>query len=236
MKKTLVLSLFILAIFVTGCKKKDSDEKLAPGVHKVTVLETIPVSSYTYARVNDNDKEVWTAFSKREVKVGAVLYFSKYMELENFSSKELNKTFPKILFVDDISEQPAGQQPAPTAQGNAMQQQPQKPVIEKQVIKVAKAAGGITIAQLYEGLKSYDGKTVKIAGKVVKYNEGIMNRNWVHIQDGTGNNDSFDLTVTTNEQVRVNDVVTFEGKISLNKDFGYGYSYKVLLEDAKKSK
>jgi hypothetical protein len=31
----------------------------------------------------------------------------------------------------------------------------------------------------------------------------------------------------------VGDILIFEGKPSLNKDFGYGYSYKLLLEYAR---
>ena len=60
-----------------------------------------------------------------------------------------------------------------------------------------------------------------------------MDRNWIHIQDGTSDNGNFDLTITTNEEVVVNDVVVFKGKITLNKDFGAGYSYEVIMEEAK---
>jgi hypothetical protein len=60
-----------------------------------------------------------------------------------------------------------------------------------------------------------------------------MDRNWVHLQDGTSDSGSFDLTVTTEEEVNVGDVLTFEGKIKLDKDFGAGYSYEVIMEQAK---
>ena len=109
---------------------------------------------------------------------------------------------------------------------------PQKPVIEKENMKIDSAPNGITIAQLFANPGSYSGKVVRIKGKVIKVNTGIMKHNWVHIQDGTSSGNDFDLTITTNEFVKVGDVLTFSGKISLNKDFGYGYSYKVLMEDA----
>jgi hypothetical protein len=70
----------------------------------------------------------------------------------------------------------------------------------------------------------------------VKFSGGIMNRNWVHIQDGTKDNGKFDLTVTTQDSVKVGDVVIFEGKIALNKDIGAGYFYEILMEDAKMRK
>jgi hypothetical protein len=60
-----------------------------------------------------------------------------------------------------------------------------------------------------------------------------MNKNWIHLQDGTEFDGQFDLTLTTDQQFEVGSVVTVEGKIALDKDFGYGYSYKVLLEDGK---
>ena len=70
-------------------------------------------------------------------------------------------------------------------------------------------------------------------GQVVKVNEEIMGKNWIHIQDGSGSAADFDLTITTVEKVKVDDVVTFEGTISLSKDFGAGYFYEVIMEDAK---
>ncbi len=238
MQKYLLVSLVLIMTVFGGCKKdgqQDAD-KLAPGVHKIVAKEVIPVSSYIYVKGMEGDKETWIAFPKLDVKVGTELYFSKFMEMENFSSTELKRTFPKILFVEDISMQPITAKPAATAQQNPMEQKPQKPVIERQEIKVEKASGGISISQLYANMKSYENKTVKIKGKVVKYNGGIMNKNWVHIQDGSGTADNFDLTVTTDAEVAIGDILTFEGKIALNKDFGYGYSYKILMESAKVSK
>jgi hypothetical protein len=91
----------------------------------------------------------------------------------------------------------------------------------------------ITIAGLIENKKSYSGKIVTIKGVVTKINPEIMGRNWVHIQDGTGYNGAFDLTLTTQIMVQIGDTVTFEGRIELDRDFGYGYVYNVLMEDSK---
>ena len=75
---------------------------------------------------------------------------------------------------------------------------------------------------------------MKIKGQVTKFSPNIMGKNWVHIQDGTNDSGNYDLTVTTNDVVKVGDVVTFEGTIVLKKDFGAGYFYEVIMEDAKK--
>ena len=107
-----------------------------------------------------------------------------------------------------------------------------KPTLEKQEISVEPAVGGITIGQLFSDKDSYADKTVAIKGQVTKVNRAILEKNWVHIQDGTSASDKFDLTITTLENVNVGDVVTFEGKITLNKDFGAGYKYDVIMEEA----
>jgi hypothetical protein len=62
-----------------------------------------------------------------------------------------------------------------------------------------------------------------------------MGKNWIHVQDGSEFNGEFDLTITTNAVAEVGQTITFEGTIALDKDFGYGYVYSILMEDAKPS-
>jgi hypothetical protein len=104
---------------------------------------------------------------------------------------------------------------------------------EKVNVTVEPCIGCITISSLLSDRKSYSGKIIKIKGIVTKYNPSIMGRNWVHIQDGSEFQGEFDLTITTDKEVPVGQTVTFEGKIILDKDFGYGYFYKELMEDGK---
>jgi hypothetical protein len=82
---------------------------------------------------------------------------------------------------------------------------------------------------------SLAGKAVTVSGKVVKFNGGILGRNWVHVQDGSGKaaDGTNDLTLTTDATTRVGDVITVTGTVILNKDFGSGYAYKVMLESAR---
>jgi hypothetical protein len=105
--------------------------------------------------------------------------------------------------------------------------------VAKPGIKVKPIEGGITIAELYAKKDTYAGKTVKIRGEVVKFSAEIMGKNWVHLQDGTNNNGSFDITFTTNDVTKIGDVVTFEGTVTLKKDFGAGYFYEVIIENGK---
>jgi hypothetical protein len=121
-----------------------------------------------------------------------------------------------------------------SAMGGGVTKHQANVVTAKADIKIEPCADCITIAKLLADKKSYNGKVIKIKGVVTKYNGGIMGKNWIHIQDGTENQEGFDLTITTDIAASIGDTVTFEGKIALDKDFGYGYVYNVIMEEGKK--
>ena len=229
MKINLFILLAGIMMIAVSCKPKSAaDENLAQGVKKATAEEVIQTSNYSYVRISENGNENWIAITRQEVEKGKSYYYIPGIEMNDFVSKELKRTFPSILFVDKFSDQPivAKISVADSAKGK-------QAAVAKEGIKVEPAKGGITIAELYANRDAYAGKTVKIRGEVVKYTAEIMNTNWVHIQDGTKSGDLFDLTVTTNDVTKVGDVVTFEGTVSLKKDFGAGYFYEVIVEKAK---
>ena len=228
MKLNLMILLAGIILYAASCKPKTADENLAPGVLKVKVEEVIQTSNYTYLRVSDNDQENWIAISKAQVEEGKSYYYIPGIEMNNFVSKELKRTFPAITFVDKFSDQPIIEKITVADSAKGKQE-----AVAKEGIKVEKAEGGITIAELYAGKESYAGKTIKIRGEVVKFSPDIMKTNWVHIQDGTSSSDSFDLTITTDDVTKVGDVVTFEGTVAVKKDFGAGYYYEVIVEKAK---
>ncbi len=89
-----------------------------------------------------------------------------------------------------------------------------------------------TVAAVYKDKAALAGQTVRVQGKVVKVNNGIMGRNFLHVQDGTGDQSSNDLTVTSKETAAVGDQVTVTGKVALDRDFGAGYAYPLLVEEA----
>lgn len=225
-----ILPVLFLAILVScnnGTKRPDN---LAPTAHMVTAGEVIQTSNYTYVMVNEDGKDYWLAISSAEIKEGETYYWSIGDVMQNFKSRELNRTFAEIWFVQDFTDKPI------TA--GAPAQAPSKSLAGRQTapeqtgITVAKAPGGVTIAELFAGRTGFSGKKVKVAGQVVRFSPAIMNRNWVHIQDGTRDGDNYDLTLTTTDTVSVGQVVTFEGVVSLNKDFGAGYLYDLIIEQA----
>ncbi|MBE0649722.1 MAG: hypothetical protein IH595_02665 [Bacteroidales bacterium] len=194
-----------------------------------TVEKVLQTSGYTYALIKSGADTVWVAVNKMDLKDGETLYYNGGLEMNNFRSKELNRTFTKVFLVQDASTDSSSKV---TASGT-MGEQPMKPKIEQEQINVKPMKGSITIAELYNNKEKYSGKVVKVRGKVTKYNPDIMGKNWVHIQDGTKSGSNFDLTITTPDQVRMGDIVSFEGKITLNKDFGAGYFYPVIMEEGK---
>lgn len=231
-----LVAIFILLLTVSGCVKKNKvptaqNQVVAAGMHEVKVMEVIQSSQYTYMKVTENGAENWIAVNKLEAAPGQTFYYSEGLEMKNFHSKELNRDFETIYFVQDLGSQPAlAGQAMKNPHGNTMGK---VSVVEKAGISVVPAEAGLSIAKLYSSKDNYSGKKIKMKGQVVKVNDEVMGKNWVHIQDGTKEGDHFDLTITTLDKVAVDDVVTFEGTITLNKDFGYGYAYEVIMEDAK---
>jgi hypothetical protein len=232
----LILSAAVLAVVLyfqlRGEKKIDN---LAPGVHQVKVEEVLQTVNYTYVRVSEARQDYWCAINRTEIEVGKAYFWLKGWEMTQFHSKELNRDFPSIFFLETLSENPI-LSVNPMIEGNPMtggSMTGRQKVDEKQGISVEKAEGGITIGELYANRKSYAGKSVKVRGEVVKFSRQIMNRNWVHVQDGTKDGVDYDLVVTTQDSIPVGETRIFEGIVSLNVDFGSGYIYEVIIQDAR---
>lgn len=200
---------------------------------KGEVLEVKDVESYTYLRLRTTNGETWAAVQKASVKKGDKVTIENVMVMNNFESKSLKKTFPTILFgtLGGAGENAAGAANNPAAAHSAPAKTP-----DVGDVHVAKASGANaqTVAEIAAKGAELKDKTVLVRGKVVKYNAGIMGKNWVHLRDGSGSaaSDTNDILVTTKGTAKVGDVVTAKGIVHTNKDFGAGYSYKVLIEEA----
>jgi hypothetical protein len=197
-------------------------------VRTAVVNEVLQATNYTYLNVNQGDESYWMAISKRTIEPGSTISYTSALEMNNFTSKDLSRTFESIYFVDQISVH------SDSSMMTQSEDSPHrmKPVLEKMDIEVEPIEGGITLAQLYENSQNYADQVITVRGVVTKANRAILDRNWFHVQDGTGDAESFDLTITTQDDAQVGDVVTFKGKITLNKDFGAGYQYDVIMEEA----
>ena len=223
------LVIAVLGLFgLTSCSKKNDNQpmqNLPAGTHAVKVLDNMDAAGYTYLQVDENGNQYWIAAPQTQVNKGEIVYYSQGMEMKNFHSNTLNRTFDSIFFVQSISKEPSNN-PVTAAHSQALN-------IPKEQISISPLKGGKTIAEIFSQEQSLAGKTIRVKGKVVKFNPNILDRNWIHIQDGTASGDNFDLLITSKETVQVGDVITVEGKVAINKDFGAGYSYPVMIENAK---
>lgn len=194
------------------------------------VAETMNSGGYTYINLEQDGKNTWVSIPQSEVKVGQEVSVMQGMPMSNFESKTLNRTFESIIFSPGLVSGPAaGTASAPHSSATSAK-------VTDEPIKVDKAAGpdAFTVAELYDKKSSLDSKTVAVRGKVVKVSAGIMNTNWIHIQDGSGNAavGTHDLLITSDEIPSVGDVITANGKVVNDKDIGSGYKFAVMLEKA----
>jgi len=195
------------------------------------VVETMDSGSYTYVQLEKADgKKLWLAVPKMKLKKGQDASFLPGGTMVNFQSKTLNRKFDEIIF----SAGPAREQKAP--EGMKSSGSKGNVVTTAEPVKVEKASGenAYTIAEVYEKSTELNQKKVVVRAKVVKASMGIMDKNWLHIQDGTGDTakGTKDLVVTTGDSAAAGDVVTVSGTLSKDKDFGAGYKYSVIIENA----
>lgn len=227
-----IFVMLILVIVFSSCVRNKNGQmtqtQLPVDGKAFEVVEVIQGSSYTYIKANENKAEKWMAVSRQDVQTGAVYYYDEALPMSNFHSKEIDRTFEQIFFVNTISTTPLAQAQMKPLEGHMGKVDNQ----QNSAITLEKQAGEFTVAQIFADRNDYSGKEIEIRGIVVKVNEQVMGKNWIHIQDGTNDSGNFDLTVTSADLPAVNDEITIKGKIILNKDFGYGYTYEVIMEDA----
>ncbi len=220
----------LLAVIAFSCNNPNSEVPYQSGINKGVVKEVLQTTKYTYLLVDEERAEKWLALSKMEAKKGDVYYYNNGHEMNAFVSKELGRTFESVFFLDRIGKTAEEVLNGQVLSGN----EPAKADVRKYELQIPKAEGGVSIAELFENKSGFNGKKVIISGKVVHYNPGIMNTNWIHLQDGTEFSGKYDLTATSGSlTVSVGQIITLEGTIELDRDFGSGYFYEILLTDAK---
>ncbi len=200
-------------------------------LHKVVVNEVLPTSKYVYLNVNEGDKQYWIATGKKEIEKGETYYYKRGLLKTNFESKEYNRVFETVYLVTNLVAEIHGNSTENLIASNTKtkQYEPVKEDIPMRTDKVIQQTGSMKIADLVSDPKKYEGKTVRLTGTCTKINAGIMNRNWIHLKDGS--NDDFDLVITSDAFVPEGSTVTIEALVVLDKDFGAGYIYEIILEN-----
>lgn len=247
--KYLKISALALALAITGCKSKpkvileETAEKngmtatstttnntgsatTGNDMHQVTAVEILEAERYTYLKVKEGVNTFWIATGKFDAKVGNEYFYRGGLLKTDFESLEHKKVFDKIYLVSEIIDAAAH----PGSNGGMVN----TPPADMNIKESKNVTGAIKLNELIAQKTKYRGKQVIVSGEIVKANYGIMGKNWYHIQDGTktgGKN--CDFTITSSENLPMGAKIGFEGKLVLNKDFGSGYKYDILMEDAK---
>ena len=231
----------------------------APGKVAISgkVLETIDASTYTYVKVDTGSGEQWVAIPATKLEVGDDVSFASGMEMKNLESKTLGRTFDSVIFSSGVTSDMEGPAEASSDESfdDAMMAEAQNAgapsgvsgdmassggsqaaMAPSEDVQVEKAEGenAYTVGEIFAKKGDLDNQKVTVRGKVVKISKMIMGKNWVHLQDGTGDatNGTHDLVVTTMAEPEKDSVVTVEGTVHADKDFGAGYRYDVIIEDA----
>ena len=208
---------------------------------KGEVMEVRDAAPYTYLRLKTSAGETWAAVMAVPVKKGAQVTVVNTLEMQNFESKALNRRFDKVVFgtVADPNAPAPSAPPATTAQASphgtgGMMAAPK--ATASTVGKVPKATGGDarTVEEVVSGKSALKDKSVSVRAQVVRVNNGIMGKNWIHVQDGSGKPaaGTHDVLVTSKDTVAVGDIVTVKGTVRTDVKVGPGYDYAVLIEDA----
>ncbi|WP_111707480.1 DNA-binding protein [Lutibacter citreus] len=227
------ISIVFSVLLLISCKEKVEYSKINKevgtnkSIHKIVVNEKIGGGTYAYLNVSEDGNDYWMAIPNSDVGVGETYFYEGGMVMKNFESKQLKKTFESIVFSEGIRKTEAGINKE-VKNPHANSEHEHSPI---SAVKIEQPKGGTSLENIFKNKKSLSKKEVTVKGKVIKVNNGILKRNWVHIIDGTKFEKDINLTITTTEEVKVGDTVTFKGIVTLDKDFGYGYVYNILLED-----
>ena len=193
-------------------------------MHTVTVEEVLPTDKYVYLHVKEGEEKYWIAALKADVQVGESYMYSGGLLQTNFESKEYDRVFEKVILVSSLVKASGVSDQPPVVRQEKKEKV--KPDLSE---SIEPAEGSIKISELVENAKKYEGKIIQLTGTCTKINRNIMNRNWIHLKDGS--KDDFDLVITSSQMVSEGAVVTLKGKVVLNKDFGAGYTYDLILEE-----
>ena len=208
----------------------DSSSNQAPAVgndmHQVEVVEVLQAERYTYLKVKEKLNTFWIATKKLEAKVGESYLYQGGLMKTNFESVEHKRTFDKIYLVSEIIN-------ANAHPGGSMETE-HTHTHDVAIAATPNIKGALKLSVLMANKSKYKGQKILVAGTCVKANYGIMNKNWYHIQDGSkADGKVCDFTITSDDNIPLGAPVAFEGVLRLNKDFGAGYVYELIMENGK---
>lgn len=232
------LSLPALSVAMPDMKPPAETEPVKARPIAGKVLEKMDSSGYTYLLLDSDGFKNWVAIPELYVEVGDEVELNAGVQMGEFKSKPLNKTFNQIIFSSGPTEKYNEKRKANAHKGADMSvpapgnKKKEGKIVEGLKVEKAKGDNAYTIAEIFDKRDGLQDKVISVRGQVVKISTGIMDRNWVHITDGSGENGANKLVITTKDSPDNGDIVTFKGVFHNNVDFGGGYKYAVIMEDA----
>lgn len=237
--KLALAAIAILALPIACTQKSEAPTQEAAvepaqtaGLITGKALETMDASGYTYVLLDTGTEQRWIAGPSTTVNVGDEIQTDSGMAMQQFHSTSMDRDFDAVYFVAAMRNLTSGVE---SAAPKSAADQTAAPAAAPLDVNVEPLIEGENIEAVFANPDKYSGKEFSVRGTVVKYNSNIMGKNWLHLQDGSGDAGlrNSDLTVTTDSVAAVGDVVVATGNIVLDKDFGAGYQYPILMEDAK---
>jgi hypothetical protein len=155
------------------------------------------------------------------------------MLMRNFESKAMKRTFPTLV-LGTLGG--AGSGAAGPGSGMAAAHPAVAAKAETADVKVPKATGANarTVAEVVTKSAELKDKPVAVRGRIVKFTPAVMGKNWLHLRDGSGSakDNTNDIVATTASEAKIGDIVTLKGIVRTDKNFGSGYAYRVIIEEA----
>ncbi len=207
----------------TGVAGTTETGNASTDVHQVVAKEILNTDRYTYLKVTEGTRTFWVATSKMDAQIGKSYMYRGGLLKVNFESQEFKRNFDTIYLVSQVIDADRH-----TTQNTNISNQTTGDKKITVTAKLPEIKGAIKLNDLISNKSKYKDKVITVRGEVIKVNNGIMGKNWVHITDISGK----ELTITTNSLVEVGNGVAFKGKIAVDKDFGAGYRYELIMEEA----
>ena len=248
MFKTSTIILILLGTLFVGCNfgpktaepytitrvidKNAKNSEVDYEMHEVVIKELLPTPKYIYARVKEGEQLYWIATQKQDLEIGTPYLYNESLLKTQFESKEFDRVFDTIFLVTTLVPKDHG-----IIEGtfHGSQNSTKKITVIKDAIakqdSAAKFMGVVRISDLVIDPGKYEGNEVVISGECIKINANILDRNWLHMKDGS--KDDYDLVITSEEQVPKDTKISVRGIVRVNADFGSGYSYPILIENGR---
>lgn len=224
--------IILIGLLSTGIM---AEQSLPEGISKGKVLEVIDVMGYNYLKVDENQTIRWVAIAKAPVKIGDTVGYDTKTVMKDFKSKQLDRVFDEIIFANEVYLTQKGQTFGTLKSGLAQTvDKQQEPTVSSEVKPFVKKEF-YTVEEVHIYRKELNGQTIKVKGKVYKVSRNIMKRDWVHLGDGTGDEQELtdDFVVTAEQSgLKAGQDVVVTTTVVIDKDFGYGYFYPVLGENS----